>query len=91
MGAYYYGACVDAVTDESDTTNNCSASVQVDVSEPQQGQGGPQTPQGPDLEAVAFFLASGVHDGAPGRSLTFQARITQCWQRGVARDDATLL
>ena len=25
-GTYYYGACVDAVTDESDTTNNCSAS-----------------------------------------------------------------
>ena len=24
-GTYYYGACVDAVSDESDTTNNCSA------------------------------------------------------------------
>ena len=34
-GTYYYGACVDAVTDESDTTNNCSASVQVDVAERQ--------------------------------------------------------
>ena len=33
-GAYYYGACVDAVTGESDTTNNCSGAVQVDVSEP---------------------------------------------------------
>ena len=33
-GAYYYGACVDAVTDESDTTDNCSASVKVDVEEP---------------------------------------------------------
>ena len=33
-GAYYYGACVDAVTDESDTTNNCSASVKVDVGAP---------------------------------------------------------
>ena len=33
-GTYYYGACADAVTGESDTTNNCSASVQVDVSEP---------------------------------------------------------
>ena len=31
-GTYYYGACVDAVTDESDTTNNCSASVPVTVS-----------------------------------------------------------
>ena len=30
-GTYYYGACVDALTDESDTTNNCSASVKVDV------------------------------------------------------------
>ena len=33
-GTYYYGACVDAVTDESDITNNCSTSVQVEVSEP---------------------------------------------------------
>ena len=35
-GTYYYGACVDSVTDESDTTNNCSASVGVNV-ETQQG------------------------------------------------------
>ena len=34
-GTYYYGACVDAVADESDTTNNC-ASVWVRVSEPEQ-------------------------------------------------------
>ena len=26
-GTYYYGACVDAVSDESDATNNCSESV----------------------------------------------------------------
>ena len=66
-GTYYYGACVDTVTGESDINNNCSASVQVDVSEPQTTQ--------PDLAVVAFILASGVHDGAPGRSLTFQGRI----------------
>ena len=30
-GTYYYGACVDAVTGESDTTNNCSGSVPVTV------------------------------------------------------------
>ncbi len=34
-GTYYYGACIDAVTDESDITNNCSTSVQVTVSEPE--------------------------------------------------------
>ena len=32
-GTYYYGACVDAVSGEADTTNNCSTAVQVDVSE----------------------------------------------------------
>ena len=32
-GTWYYGACVDAVTGESDTMNNCSSSVQVNVGE----------------------------------------------------------
>ena len=30
-GTYYYGACVDAVAGESDTTNNCSTGAQVTV------------------------------------------------------------
>ena len=30
-GTYYYGACVEAVSDESDTTNNCSAAVTLTV------------------------------------------------------------
>ena len=30
-GTYYYGACVDSVSDESDTTNNCSGAVGVTV------------------------------------------------------------
>ncbi len=30
-GTSYYGECVDAVMGEFDTTNNCSASVQVGV------------------------------------------------------------
>ena len=33
-GMYYYGACIDSVAGESDTTNNCSSSVAVTVSEP---------------------------------------------------------
>ena len=81
-GTYYYGACVDAVTDESDTTNNCSALVQVEVAAPSISRPPPRPPpppppppQQPDLAVVAFFLASGVHDGAPGRPLTFQGRI----------------
>ncbi|WP_420443985.1 cell wall-binding repeat-containing protein [Candidatus Poriferisodalis sp.] len=30
-GTYYYGACVDSTSDESDTTNNCSTAVTVTV------------------------------------------------------------
>ena len=30
-GIYYYGACVDTLTNESDTANNCSAAVRVTV------------------------------------------------------------
>ena len=33
-GTYYYGACVDSVTDESDTANNCSVAVSVTVTAP---------------------------------------------------------
>ncbi len=31
-GTYYYGACVDTVSDEPDTSNNCSSAVAVTVS-----------------------------------------------------------
>ena len=30
-GTYYYGACVDSITDESQSGNNCSASVSITV------------------------------------------------------------
>ena len=33
-GTYYYGACVDAVSEESDTSNNCSNSLMLTVSTP---------------------------------------------------------
>ena len=33
-GTYYYGVCVDEVPRESDTTNNCSVSVRVEVAGP---------------------------------------------------------
>ena len=44
-GTYYYGACVDSVTDESDADNNCSLGVRVTVTAPQ------PTPR-PDLADV---------------------------------------
>ena len=59
MGRYFYGACVDAVANESDTTNNCSAPVTVEVNEPQQPQG---------LPSVGLSrVSSSVTEGMPAR------------------------
>ena len=65
-GRYYYGACVDAVVSESDTTNNCSASVQVEVPEP-------PPPSTPDL----VVASPSVSDSGPatGASFTLSATV----------------
>ena len=39
-GTYYYGACVESVSGESDTNNNCSDGVSVTVSSSSSGGGG---------------------------------------------------
>ena len=59
-GTYYYGACVDAVTDESDATNNCSASVQVTVPEPER-EPEPEPERHPDL----MVTSPSVSDSGP--------------------------
>ena len=56
-GTYYYGACVDSVTGESDITNNCSSSVQVTVPEPEK----------PDLKIYAVVAFTNPFGGTgPG-------------------------
>ncbi len=64
-GTYYYGACVDAVSGESDTTNNCSAAARVSI--------GVQT--SPDL--IVHSMQQFGNSGAVyvGQSLTLQARV----------------
>ena len=76
-GTYYYGACVDAVTDESDRTNNCSTSVQVDVNVAESEPSEPSEPpmqRHPDL----MVLTPSVSDNAPpaGASFTLSATVS---------------
>ena len=68
-GTYYYGACVEAVTDESDTTNNCSTSVRIDVREP-------PTAGKPDL--IILGVLAGKHRGRfpAGGSFQLSAVVT---------------
>ncbi|MDE0218554.1 MAG: hypothetical protein OXJ90_04715, partial [Spirochaetaceae bacterium] len=68
-GTFYYGACVDPVAGESDTANNCSGAVRVDV----QAQNlEPASPR-PDL----VVESPAVSDAGPvaGASFTFSATV----------------
>ena len=79
-GTYYYGACVDAVTDESDTTNNCSSSVTIAVEEESSGQ--------PDLRIVGVITFTPLDGVGPGTRIQFGASVRN---DGDANSDATTL
>ncbi len=58
-GTYYYGACVDSVSGESDTRNNCSSGVRVTVSD--SGGGVPSHPSSSArFSPPSFFIGDPV-------------------------------
>ncbi|MCY3819784.1 MAG: hypothetical protein OXH52_10555, partial [Gammaproteobacteria bacterium] len=65
LGTYYYGACVDAVADESDTTNNCSGSVKLTVI-PENGA--------PDLVVVSPAVSDSALKAGDGFTLSATVR-----------------
>ena len=75
-GTYYYGACADAVAEETKTSNNCSAAVLVKVTEP---------PRRPDL-VVTATLSDAVVD--PGETFSLETAVRN---RGGAASAATTL
>ena len=74
VGTYYYGACVDAVTGESDTSNNCSSSVQMDVTEPPPPStpdlvvGSPSVSNSSPVTGASFTLGATVRNQGSGPS-----------------------
>ena len=51
-GTYYYGACVEAVTDESRSDNNCSAAVSITVQQSTQPAGQTTYSSGEDIPTL---------------------------------------
>ena len=89
-GPYYYGACVDAVSEESDTTDNCSASVKVDVEEPTYPDLEVDTPTVDDtsLETGATFtLSATVSNAGDGRSAATTLRYYRSTDATITRSD----
>ena len=89
-GPYYYGACVDAVPDESDTTNNCSGSLQVDVEEPTYPDLEVDTPTVDDTSpetGATFTLSATVSNAGDGRSATTTLRYYRSTDATITRSD----
>ena len=89
-GAYYYGACVDAVTDESDPTDNCSASVKVDVEEPTHPDLEVGTPTVDDTSpetGATLTLSATVSNTGDGRSAAATLRYYRSTDGTITRSD----
>ena len=67
-GTYYYGACVESVSDESDTGNNCSAAVTVTVVAPDLVVGTPRANPSNPTAGASFTLSATVRNQGSGRS-----------------------
>ncbi len=79
-GTYYYGACVESVSGESDTDNNCSSGVTVTVS------GTPPPSGSPDL----IVESPSVNDNTPTTGQSFTLRATVRNQGNASSASTTL-
>ena len=69
VGTYYYGACVDAVSGESNTGNNCSSAVEVMVAKRPDLVVEQPSVNNPNLDAGASFtLSATVRNQGSGAS-----------------------
>ena len=75
-GTWYYGACVESVSDESNTGNNCSAAITVTVG----------AAPAPDLVVDAPTVSNSA--AAAGASFTLSATVRN---QGAARSSSTTL
>ena len=89
-GTYYFGACVDPVEDESDTSNNCSSSVRVDVEvlPPDLEVGTPTVSDSSPTEGGSFTLSATVSNTGEGESVATTLRYYRSTDATISTSDA---
>ena len=91
-GTYYYGACVDAVADESDTADNCSSAVRVDVATPNRSPNlvvNTLTVDDANLDpGETFTLSATVANTGAGESPATTLRYYRSTDDSISRSDA---
>ena len=76
-GTYYYGACVDPVPGESDTNNNCSEGVPMNVGVPDLAVGLAHVSTSTPLQGQSFTLTATARNQGPEQA----ASTTLRWYR----------
>ena len=89
-GTYYYGACVDAVSDEADTNNNCSLAVTVNVGAapaPDLVVDTPTVSESAPVAGASFTLSATVRNQGNGRSDSTTLRYYQSTDSTISTRD----
>ena len=92
-GTYYYGACVDAVANEADTTNNCSAAIAVTVGPapaPDVVVGTPTVSSASPPEGSSFTLGATVRNRGNGPAGPTALRYYQSTDPTITTDDTAV-
>ena len=89
-GTYYYGACVDAVPGESDTTNNCSSGIAVTVSAaPDLVVGTPSVDDNSPTTGASFTLSATVRNQGSGSSAATTLRYYRSTDSTISSSDTS--
>ena len=89
-GTYYYGACVVAVSEESDTGNNCSAGVSVAVTSvagPDLAVESPEVSSSTVVPAASFTLSATVRNQGAGRAESTTLRYYRSSDAAISTSD----
>ena len=89
-GTYYYGACVDAVSDESDTTNNCSSAMALTVGAPDLVVSTPAVYGGNPTIGASFTLSATVRNQGSAGSATSTLRYYRSTDATITTSDTEL-
>ena len=88
LGTYYYGACVDPLSEESDTGNNCSVAVMVSVSGPDLVVEQPTvSDSSPEVEKTFTLSMTVRNQGAGDASSSTTLRYYQSDDATISADD----
>ena len=86
-GTYYYGACVDDVTGESDTSNNCSSAVTVTIRAPDLVVESPSVSDSSPGTGASFTLSATVRNQGDGSSAATTLRYYRSADATISTSD----